>query len=58
VDLDLSCGRSVCLTRRGTFDSWYIEIVRIGFERIAMTNQESKSEIQRSTLLHGIRNFI
>jgi hypothetical protein len=58
VDLDLSLGRSVSLTRQGTFDSWYVEILRIGFERIAMTSQESKLEIQRSTLLRGIQTFI
>lgn len=39
-------------------DSWYAEIVQKAFERIAMATQESKLEIPRSTLLHGIRNFI
>ena len=42
----------------GVLDSWNAEIVRIGFERIAMATQESKLEIPRSTLLHGIRNSI
>jgi hypothetical protein len=42
----------------GVLDSLYVEIVRKGFERIAMAIQERKLEIQRSALLHGIRNFI
>jgi hypothetical protein len=42
----------------GVLDSWYTEIVWIGFERIAMATRESKLEILRNSLLHKIRNFI